>query len=366
MSDRVYSDRDIRAMKVASLVADGVSQERIKRRLGISSQTEVSRLLQAALQSNWIRKWHLSLPPNAPIGGFDELERLRSRLTALSGRSGEDAPVPIVVKSRHYADHAATHLIELIRRPATTMCAVAWGRTIEALIDAVEARAPEPKEDLVVIPVSGEPLTVRDINFSPTAAARKLAEAFRSKNSRSLAGVAARIPKDLKGDPNEIKEFVSRCGDYAEIFNDEKGLIKRVDMIITGVGDAASSKEDEWFRDTTDSEKIRDLEDFAVGNIAGVWLPKNPNDKDDRNRIGDMNSRWLGIQRADIETCADRGIRNECPGVVLVANDPKKAQIVSRVIGMVNYLLIDERLATSILKLPQTNAGEPTIDEGPP
>jgi hypothetical protein len=65
-----------------------------------------------------------------------------------------------------------------------------------------------------------------------------------------------------------------------------------------------------------------------------------------------MNERWLGIQEQDFRECGQQaaaGDNRKQPGVIVVAFGRSKQNIVERVVGMANYLVIDTSLAEAIV-----------------
>jgi DNA-binding transcriptional regulator LsrR (DeoR family) len=231
------------------------------------------------------------------------------------------------------------------------VCAVAWGNTIKGLIDAMP-RQPKPRKGLTFVPVSGEPFNVANVDFSPTRAARRLAEAFQAEpnNTCSLAGIAARIPKELDQHSAIIKLFLNSSNDYKRIFGDSNPLCEQLDVIITGIGDVATSRDDPWFQETKELEGQEDLAKIAAGNIGGIWIPKESATKTERNQLHDLNRRWLGVREEDYRKCAERAEAGECPGVVVVAIEKEKAGIVAKAMGLINHVIIDRGLAEALLQ----------------
>jgi DNA-binding transcriptional regulator LsrR (DeoR family) len=80
-----------------------------------------------------------------------------------------------------------------------------------------------------------------------------------------------------------------------------------------------------------------------------VWLASDK--KGAAERVGKINSRWLGIQWSHFDKCSERAARGEAatPGVIVVAVGAKKANVVKRALGVINHLVIDTELATTLL-----------------
>jgi len=364
-------NRESRAKQVAYLVSQGKSQSQIRKMLRLSSQTEVSRLLKVAKAERWIEEWHLCLA-DAEIAKiekyiFEKREKLIKKLE-FAAYQNEDRPPPENVLVVHTSDdekkrlaqfgrRAAEYVDQLLKGSHVETCAVAWGRTLKSMIDALGQRNVAPQPTLRFLPVCGEPLTGHQSGFSPTSAAMELAEVFRCKQYLSLAGVPARIPKDFADKRKQadiIKNFVSMYRDYKKIFRSNSPMIDSVDMIVTGIGDVATSEGDHWFKETAELEgkEPSDLKEITAGNIGGVWLPRDPENDIHVKAIDEINRRWLGIQEEHFVKCAKRAKTDpKKSGVVVLAHDARKAPIVERVMGMVNHLIIHEDLAEAILKL---------------
>lgn len=352
-----HDARDRQAMAAAWLFHAGLKQEEIQKALNIGNQTEVSRLLKHARERHWL-KWHLNIPeeelPEIQARAYPRLRDLTARLDSLA-RDNKGVQVsrisivysradePAALGMERFGQQAAEHVLPLLRNTETRICAVAWGRTMKAFVDAVQPQT-KNRPDLEFVPVSGEPGRFPYDSISPTQVAERLATAFGAQ-CLSLHGIAARIPKRLKDRAKVIREFVGGCKDYEAILDGKEPKIGQAQIIITGIGNARSSKDDAWFKETAQLEEINDLQKIAAGNIGGVWIPES--DKDQK-RIAEINDRWLGIQQRDFEACAHRGHRSGL-GVVVLAVEQQKARIIKRAVGLINHLVISESLANAIL-----------------
>jgi DNA-binding transcriptional regulator LsrR (DeoR family) len=355
------------ALAVAHQTVLKRKQTQIKDDLKIS-QPRVSNLLNRARKNGWIQE-RVNFPPNLSEDdietikalGFSERGELQKQLRTLAReRRGVDVRLHVVhaevIKDRYaqFSAGAAQYLEDQLNdAPRGARCAVAWGRTVRNAIDAIPSVTPRP--DILFIPVSGEPMNYADTGSSPSMSAHRLAEKFRSAKRLWLRGVPARIPKDLVREADTIRRFIGKCHDYRRIFHEPSPLMDDLDMIVSGVGDAATSEDDPWFREIRELEGTdgaNDLRTIAAGNIGGVWIPQPTAKESDRKRLKEINSRWLGIQEEHLLACAKKAAGNpKCPGVVVFAIEPEKAAIVHRTIGMVNRLVITQPLAQELLGL---------------
>ena len=370
-----YDKRDVNAMAVAQLTMWDIAQDEICRRLNLSNQSEVSRLLKHAREKGWMKP-ALYLPDQpevlqeVAVKAYENLPKLRQVLDDTRNQNnGQPFSNVHVVYSgdsdneserigrfgRNCADYLIHHLVN------AKTCAVAWGRTIQSVVTGIEGRLPAPSENrssqgdekpVKFMPLCGEPLNFVPQGVSSSTAAERLGDAFGLK-SKTLRGIGVRIPLRLEMHSQAIIEYLRTSQDYSAIFG-ERGLINRVDAIVSGLGDAQTSSTDPWFSETTQAEDLsaEDMAQLAVGNLAGVWFARDPDDKDQLRRVDELNKRWLGIGKAHLESCARRaagGGTKERPGVIVVAVGSSKKDIVLRAAGLINHLVIDHTLADALV-----------------
>jgi hypothetical protein len=228
-------------------------------------------------------------------------------------------------------------------------CFVGWGRTLSATIDAIpvfdgEFRAKE------FIPITGTPIRHEPRGVSPSDGAEALALRWPGSRALSLRGVPARIPKRIaEKDPAGIlMEFVEFSDTYCKIFGPiNDGTLPKADtsqMIVTGLGDLGTSHDDPWFAETKDAEGADALKS-TVGNVGGLWLPTAEASPQQISEIEQLNSRWLGLGTKAFMRCATYGD----PGVVVLALEETKAEIVLQSIALVNVLIVSFPLAKKLV-----------------
>lgn len=370
------TDRDRKALQCALLLAQDptLSQEAIANRLelGPKGQGEVSKLLKHARDRGWLR-WSFHWPPQIPTDervrleretGFQQLDELHKKvkgwtvenpLTGMPTMKSDgihvvELPADANGPSRPFGMRAAEVVVRLLHEART--CAVAWGRTVESVVEAVPLQPPAPERQF--LPICGEPLNYRS-DFSPSVAAAMLARAYQvpGSNLRSLQGVPARVPADMAQWVHVIKEFASRSKDYRAIFgraDSPNAPIASVDMVLTGAGSALGSAGEPWYQEATECEPELNLENVSVGNIGGVWLPRPGISEESRQLLDQANSRWLGISIKHFTNVARRATWEHTPGVVLVAADADKREIVRAALPLVNHLIISRELAETLLE----------------
>jgi len=380
------------ARAVAYLTGQGIRQGKIRDLLGFDSQAKVSRSLQLARKEGLVRT-EINWGPDPEIREqikrlvykkekFDILRNWLNKLAdgnrgvpftdiyvVYSGSKDDSKDKRFQLFGRNCA-HRVAALLEGVKT-----CAVAWGRTMQMVVAGIESLGPFlPSHDMQFMPLSGEPINHEAPGMSSTSLAEKIAQAFGSENERlvsssrdharvvqalSLRGVGVRIPKDCGKDADVIRRFVEYCKAYKKIFAPPEQLITKIGAVLTGVGDAGTSEKDPWFKEIIEAENLSDAElrQMAVGNIGGVWFAKS---KQHESRVQEINERWLGIKKEHFEDCARRaagGGDTERPGVMVVAIGKSKKNIVERVAGMTNFLIIDSTLADTIYDEAQKTLG---------
>jgi DNA-binding transcriptional regulator LsrR (DeoR family) len=359
-----YSTEQVTAMKVAYLSYEGRSPQNIMQLLSLKSESRVSKLKRIALNEGWLKPmWFCpdaALEAEIRSCGHESISGLNERVGVLAARNRGPAPNRIHVvysgekedgRLERFGPVAGEIVARIINRPnITTM--VAWGRTIECVVDHVQIHV--LKQDgagKTFAPISGEPLNNPDNGLSASAAAEKLEMAFGGEQKKlSLRGVAVRIPNKKDIDAAMIRAFYEASRSYSTIFG-KNGLIETADIILSGVGDATSSKEDPWFLEAQELEGLEgpELEKMTIGNIGGVWFPKAGAEND----VAEMNERSLGMQHRHILGCCLREASKPDPGgVVVMAVGKMKANVVARALGLVNHLIIDHTLAEELLRTP--------------
>jgi hypothetical protein len=63
-----------------------------------------------------------------------------------------------------------------------------------------------------------------------------------------------------------------------------------------------------------------------------------------------MNERWTGIKLRDLERCAEEAAHGNRPGVVVLATDRNRKDMVLRCVemGLINQLIISRELADEL------------------
>ena len=371
-------DRDRLAI-AALIVEDRLTQRQIAAITG-KSQPEVSRLYREAWDRNLVVQ-EIRWPEGTDRSVVDEVafenrEELQMHLERLSKTTPGTRRAPFqklhIVHGGSDEDewelfgHKAALVVGSLARAANVV-GVAWGRNIDRVVRSMPIQPPDQSK--IVLPVAGEPHTHRAAKLGATDAAALLAEKFGSQRAEHLLGVGHRIPAHLAG-PDQvetIRAYLASSSSYRNIFgpsDDPDGpLIDRLQMVLTGVGSTMTSEAslDPLYLETLESERAAEgvarsdpsLEQAAVGNVAGVWLPRDPQDEAAGAVVDRVNAHCFGISLASLQGCASRAVQQRAmkPGVVVVATEPAKAEAILAAVkaGVVSNLVVSRQLASSLL-----------------
>lgn len=382
------SKRSLDLLKAAyySVYEPALTQDQIASRVGLT-QVQVSRLLKEAREQKVLREVFRFPPDLSPEdrleiansffprhGQLEDALSVRSRQLSRK-QSGGGSPFKqlYVVAApgidnekdarvranafRSFGMSAAGIVASYIDE--VDMCCVAWGRTIAATVDYMPNSSTSSGAKQF-IPIAGEPTNHEPNGVAPSDAARRLSLAWPGSTSLSLRGVQARIPKSVHDQDGgrAARELIGYSNHYRRIFgapdSDETPLISEVPMILTGLGNVDTSKRDiagisdPWYTETEEAEGVNVL-DLAVGNIGGVWIAKNEINDEDKERVAKVNERWLGAQYGDFKGCAlNADLQQRRPGVVVVAVEPDKADIVLETLHLINVLIVSRLLADEL------------------
>jgi DNA-binding transcriptional regulator LsrR (DeoR family) len=365
-----------------------LTQQAIGSRANLGTQAQVSRLLAEARAKGYLREvfeFPADMPPDErrelqrklELSFYKEHAHLEAALAQRARnlcRTRSDGGNPfkrlhvVATPDWHEGDEKArtdafgafgANAAEIVAGyvDEADSCSVAWGRTIDATVQRIRSGRKPPGPGKVFMPIAGEPINYEPNGVSPSDAARILAAAWTgSEPPLSLRGGPARIPKSVyEHDRDGIaREMASYSKNYRRIFARPGGLIENVAMILTGIGDATTSKRigeqaDPWYWETADAEDP-DVLGLAVGNIGGVWIARDGLGESDTRKVEQVNKRWLGAQHDDFRRCSLSGGESGRPGVVALAVEPAKATIVLEALYLVNVLIISRQLADTLAR----------------
>jgi DNA-binding transcriptional regulator LsrR (DeoR family) len=184
----------------------------------------------------------------------------------------------------------------------------------------------------------------------------------------TLGPVAAYIPgpfatRGARFDMDEqetIRRFVGSSEGYRRIFLGEQGsqraapVVHQLDTILTAVGPSSETPIGYGLDDAATAaglDKTR-LSDLTVGNIGGVFLPREELRDTDRATVLDLNRRWSGVKKQHLRRCDENARRTGAPGVIVFAIGKAKAEIVYECVRLrlVTQLVIDIDLAGELVR----------------
>ena len=402
----------VRLCEVALHISKGLTQRKVSELLKIP-QSEVSRRVNEA------RERKILTTPRPVFQGDKVPEsdlaeaRKRVEFSDLVHQLKENYPylrhVEISAGDKHELEDAyevtlgpvaAARIIEHARSGRMRRCAVTWGQTILSVLRALNRRnVPEPPGPIEFLPLAGEPtVLVRNKHYSPhetaTALATQLWMIFNPKAARehqdppvqSLDMVPVRIPGDFldgfekarRADVTEIlMQFFTHVPAYGNVFK-ARGLLRQPsdddhapDTVITSVAVTSSLNTSETgtstrvMEDPTLDHEGEGVRMHVSGNLAGVLLPLQEDDKVGKKIIGRINARTMTPSLDSYQELTEKARQSEdsnqdfIPGVIIVASRAVKAHVLHylltlntkkgelRPIG--NELIIDHNLAKALL-----------------
>jgi DNA-binding transcriptional regulator LsrR (DeoR family) len=374
MASKSRGDEDLYILAAAYLCSNNKFQKEIAAHLDIS-QPEVSRLLKKARTLGWLKTTPRLDSPDPDLLDkmrmrFFSSEKLRRRLRELQPRGvGTLRKISIFPSDQGRFSRAGARAVEDALQRAT-IAGVTWGRTIRELVAELRAHCDRPLRKgnpLQLVPLCGEPLKDRQdpVKCSSSALAAELDELINGNKPStcpSLAGVPAFIPKGFsRSQIRTIRHFICRVAGYGSVFGEDDRaagagrplpLVHRVDTVITSLGVAGHESRGIFLMERVEFEEITEeqLIESVVGDIGGIIIARRDASEAQKERIRDMNQRWLGIQQDHLLACARKASDNDRPGVIVLAIGRAKAEMVRRIVelSLVNELIIDRELADEL------------------
>ena len=369
-------DVEMYTLAAAYLRSEQKLQEEIAEILRIS-QPEVSRLLKRAVKKHW-----LHYPPpifRCPEEIRDLWERAHARFFSSEKllerlKKSEPAGASRLKKvSIYYGEpgglfnRTVLPAAEAVFAHAAVM-GVTWGRTVHGLVTTLREslqRPLRPDHPIQFVPLCGELLQDPDdrIEHSSSALAGSLHELINGTSAGgsatpSLRGIPAFIPSGFSAaEVKTIRRFMKQFAGYGAVFgedgkHDGDAFVCRIDTILTSVGAVQAGR-----RGIFVAERVRlgelteeELNEMVVGDLGGLIIPKRDLSPAQARRIGAMNERWTGMKQPDLERCAEQAARSKRPGVVVLAPDRLRRDVVRRCVelGLINQLIISRELADAL------------------
>jgi hypothetical protein len=400
---RDLSEVELRAVKVAFYLAQGMSETEIAYLLFPTDKPETARPKVANAKKLALRKGWLK-PPAFSGKSFPQEDNLALReeahhrdwldleeeLRKQSGNvlknlrvfySGGNEPKDkdewddAIVQ---FAQNAAPYVLEQLCKSRTGI-AVGWGTTVACAIEALDKCLGESgrikqngQKKIQIVPTACSPLQPPEgRDTSSTSIARMLngyLNGPRGGRILSLENIPSVLPETYKDNTKRKdleQDFLKHCRDYWEILGDQEdpnsdSWANRVDTIISSGG---SFHQWQIFADALFNNSgigKDELKKLAVGDIGGNLIPRLGLSEKERARFEQIRKLWTGIRlekyqriAQDAAQCSDL---DGPAGCVLVAIGKGKAEIILDLVTredtrVVNSLLIDVYLAQAIIRL---------------
>lgn len=380
-------DVEVLELAAATLHVYGCSNNIIKQRIGVGSETAVARLLDQSRGRLWDERCSLiqsyidAIAPRV-IEAADELiagesidpQKLEDAAGAKRRRlkSVRVFPSGQLTKRDHrhtvdldlFSRSAASYVLGLLRLGDTW--GITWGAHIDALTDAIRARQLLPEQLPPVrrfVPLCGEAYGASPTKLSSSALAQKLTTMFGADEDHllSLSITPAFIPSIVdERDSVGVWKLISCSHAYLEIFGAgrlPKGieprwkltstpLVEGLDGILTSISrdhNPFGLGEDRLY--STAGLEAAKIDRAFVGDIGGIGMPCT-----DAEPAQEIQSRWTGLKPEHLIRCAHAAMTDRVPGVVVVCTSAARQQtfIESIRAGMISHAVIDSTLATAL------------------
>jgi len=227
---------------------------------------------------------------------------------------------------------------------------VAWGLAVLELTHCLEAR----RHSLIgatFVPVCGDPLALPMPR--PMASASSISNilnvASKSREWKSMSGVPAFFP-ELPAD------VLQKCKQAFGVDRPSRDKLS-LDGLFTGIGHNPLGYDGDMLVASTGISRTL-LNSVAIGDLAGVLLPREGLSPDEGNILRDVRKRWTGLQSRDLKLIAGRDL-----GVFVLATSEEKfdALLAAIRLDMVTRAYVTQDLFDK-LKL---FAGVPSVSHNP-
>ncbi|MFN7932905.1 MAG: hypothetical protein U0R19_06230 [Bryobacteraceae bacterium] len=378
------------SLAVAYLTAQGLSQQAIASRLGLKSQSAVSRLFAAINPEVYITRsfnWNAVTAEQKShilrlVEGNPLERRLRQEVPRKDPHTLHVHPVfvpytdDINRKFAAFAPGAATVLCRLLLRVQGPV-GVAWGSTLWHVSQALRGIPPLGRTlPVTFVPLCGDPVFFASA-YTDRTSSRLVGELSsiinrgETKGDRFWLGVVpafipAFAPPHKEAKLKAINELINLVPDYSRIFGPRTAaraslsrrdqsnvLANELNMVITSAGTAdhpAQFGEGNRLLGLTSNQQ-QTLKDSIYGDIGGVFLKKPSLSRTGAKLVADIESRWTGITQPQLRACAGRASPSQ-PGVVLFCfGGAERVPVVLEAVrqSLVNHLVVGTDLEAALL-----------------
>lgn len=274
-----------------------------------------------------------------------------------------------------YADNCAWYVRELLSRSRRGI-AVSWGKTLQEVVLALgrhertSLEERRKRQQVIVIPTMGDPPGDPPPEGGATSSrvARGLSDVINghSRDVPSLEGIASVLPPkyEVEAKNSHVREYIEERRGYLDVLGSRdgkrKGMITRVDTIVTSVGSFETSWQTYGPAGMVEpGMPVAELRKLSPGDIGCVLVPRDgiESDPDMKARFDRLTRLWTGITLSHYADVARRALETDAPGVVVCAIGQNKAEIVKELVvrlRLVNHLVIDQHLAKKLESLLQS------------
>lgn len=362
--------------KVACLVSMGIPKKAIAAQLGYSASM-IATLCRTAEDNGLLARapeFHADDTRKAQIaesifGNRELLEGLNRRFAGPLRQLHEldDGRLAGEAAQQRMTDIAARSLLVGVL-PVGKRIGVAWGPTIGLLVESVRRAMVDRHAvqdtfvDCEFVQTCGDPPSaIADpAQRGSTLVAALNASLTGKAHSQFTFSVGASVPEAFSDSELEvIRRYIRGIGGYGQIFgpfkSDAPRLRLKLDMLITSCGSGRVA-DDRWVAGCAAQEGIAtdELERLVVGNIGGIWLPRDGLSNHHQAMLETINTRWNGMALADI-----RDINMQPGGVVCIALDDSKREVVVELLRrrLVSRLFVSRPIARHLERVLEADPG---------
>ncbi len=246
-----------------------------------------------------------------------------------------------------FLESAALYLLREVI-PQSNLIALTFGYTVAGVVSQFEKHAKNiTRTSGQFIQVAGDAkFTLPRFTRASELVTRSNKAVYESESSDYTFSFPANLPRKLPlKEIRAIRKFMIQDNGYSRVFDLSKDsdlpkLMPIVDVFITSCGTTDSKSDNNlWATETADQLSEDDKRDFSehiVGNIGGVWIPKETERA--KEIAANMNLYWNGVSTEDIEHLS------KAKEVVLLIDTAEKGKVGYELIkrGLVNRLLTSE------------------------
>jgi DNA-binding transcriptional regulator LsrR (DeoR family) len=269
-----------------------------------------------------------------------------------SGNTSDISPYSMVAKLA--AQRLAEHL------PRMKQVGVTYGSTLKAVVAEFRRLSPAKDQRIKVYPLTGDVDLLNGTHKIAGISSTELSNSLSTLLSGmsldiSLHQLPIRIPSEFAEDRDRLLRYFSTVPGYSEIYGGIEevdgrpqprcdGRMNELDTILTGVGPAQQ-------RDSDFQHFEPQIVELVVGEIAGCWVPIDPQSGRDRTVVEKAAERVMTPPLSFYVERTKFAAEHNRPGVVIIATGEDRVAVIDQLIriGACSELITDAATAQALL-----------------